>query len=102
LWNTFRKRYEESFGNTPPRVASLGYDAVALAAVLEQRGSAGGSFLPYSAETITQSLGFAGIDGIFRFLPSGTVQRGLAVLEIRQAGFIERDPAPRSFPAGIN
>ncbi len=102
LWSTFRKRYEESFGNTPPRVASLGYDAVALAAVLEQRGSAGGSFLPYTAETITQSLGFAGIDGIFRFLPSGAVQRGLAVLEIRQAGFIERDPALRAFPAGIN
>ncbi|WP_193366739.1 penicillin-binding protein activator [Pelagibius marinus] len=102
LWNTFRKRYEDSFGNTPPRVASLGYDAVALAAVLEQRTGAGGSFLPYTAETITQALGFAGIDGIFRFLPGGTVQRGLAVLEIRQAGFVERDPAPRSFPAGIN
>lgn len=102
LWNTFRQRYQESFGNTPPRVASLGYDAVALAAVLEQRGSAQGAFLPYTAETITQPLGFAGIDGIFRFLPSGQIQRGLAVLEIREAGFVERDPAPRSFPAGIN
>lgn len=102
LWNTFRQRYRDSFGNTPPRVASLGYDAVALAAVLEQRGSAQGAFLPYTSETITQSLGFAGIDGIFRFLPNGQIQRGLAVLEIREAGFVERDPAPRSFPAGIN
>ena len=102
LWNTFRQRYQESFGNLPPRVASLGYDAVALAAVLEQRGSAEGAFLPYTNETITQSLGFAGIDGIFRFLATGEVQRGLAVLEIQRAGFIERDPAPRSFPAGIN
>ncbi|GAB4225560.1 MAG: penicillin-binding protein activator [Kiloniellaceae bacterium] len=102
LWNTFRQRYQESFGNVPPRVASLGYDAVALAAVLEQRGTAEGTFLPYTPETITQPLGFAGIDGIFRFLTSGEVQRGLAVLEIQRAGFIERDPAPRSFPAGIN
>ena len=102
LWNTFRQRYQESFGNVPPRVASLGYDAVALAAVLEQRGTAEGAFLPYTPETITQSLGFAGIDGIFRFLTTGEVQRGLAVLEIQRAGFIERDPAPRSFPAGIN
>jgi len=102
LWNTFRQRYQESFGNVPPRVASLGYDAVALAAVLEQRGTAEGAFLPYTPETITQPLGFAGIDGIFRFLTSGEVQRGLAVLEIQRAGFIERDPAPRSFPAGIN
>ena len=102
LWNTFRGRYQESFGNVPPRVASLGYDAVALAAVLEQRSSNEGSFLTYTPENITQSLGFAGIDGIFRFLTSGEIQRGLAVLEIQRAGFVERDPAPRSFPAGIN
>ncbi|MEQ8357423.1 MAG: penicillin-binding protein activator [Kiloniellaceae bacterium] len=102
LWNTFRQRYKESFGDTPPRVASLGYDAVALAAVLERRGGSQGAFLSYSPETITQTLGFAGIDGIFRFLPNGQVQRGLAVLEIQRAGFIEREPAPSSFPAGIN
>ncbi|MGF1631858.1 MAG: penicillin-binding protein activator [Kiloniellaceae bacterium] len=102
LWKTFRDRYEESFGSTPPRVASLGYDAVALAAVLERRGSAEGSFLPYTPEAIAQPLGFAGIDGIFRFLPSGEVQRGLAVLELQRAGFIERDPAPSAFPRGIN
>jgi hypothetical protein len=102
LWNSFRTRYEESFGNTPPRVASLGYDAVALAAVLEQRGSAAGAFLPYTPDAITQSLGFAGIDGIFRFLPTGQVQRGLAVLELQRSGFVERDPAPTTFPRGIN
>jgi hypothetical protein len=70
--------------------------------VLEQRGAASGSFLPYTPEAIAQSLGFAGIDGIFRFLPDGEVQRGLAVLELQRAGFIERDPAPSAFPSGIN
>ncbi|MGF1595288.1 MAG: penicillin-binding protein activator [Kiloniellaceae bacterium] len=102
LWSSFQQRYRESFGDTPPRVASLAYDAVALAAVLEQRGAAQGAFLPYTPEAIAQSLGFAGIDGIFRFLPDGRVQRGLAVLELRRAGFVERDPAPTSFPRGIN
>lgn len=102
LWNNFRQRYQDSFGNRPPRVASLGYDAVALAAVLEQRASAGDVFLPYTPQSIAQSLGFAGIDGIFRFLPNGEIQRGLAILEIQRAGFIERDPAPRAFPSGIN
>jgi ABC-type branched-subunit amino acid transport system substrate-binding protein len=102
LWKAFRDRYRQSFGDTPPRVASLAYDAVALAAVLDQRGEREGAFVAYTQDAITQSLGFAGIDGIFRFLPSGQVQRGLAVLELRQAGFIERDPAPSSFPAGIN
>jgi ABC-type branched-subunit amino acid transport system substrate-binding protein len=102
LWNTFRKRYQDSFGDIPPRVASLGYDAVALAAVLDQRRDDQASFLTYTPETISQGLGFAGIDGIFRFLPNGQVQRGLAVLEIQRAGFVERDPAPTTFPAGIN
>jgi ABC-type branched-subunit amino acid transport system substrate-binding protein len=102
LWKTFRARYEESFGDTPPRVASLAYDAVALAAVLELRGEAEGSFLPYTTDAITQSLGFAGIDGIFRFLQDGQVQRGLAVLEIQRTGFVERDPAPSAFPREIN
>lgn len=102
LWNSFRTRYEESFGSTPPRVASLGYDAVALAAVLERRGSAAGAFMPFTPDAITQSLGFAGIDGIFRFLPTGHVQRGLAVLELRREGFLQRDPAPTSFPRATN
>ena len=102
LWKAFRDRYQQSFGDTPPRVASLAYDAVALAAVLDQRGEREGAFVAYTQDAITQTLGFAGIDGIFRFLPSGQVQRGLAVLELRRAGFIERDPAPGSFPAGIN
>ncbi|GAB4362238.1 MAG: penicillin-binding protein activator [Kiloniellaceae bacterium] len=102
LWKTFRERYEAAFGSTPPRVASLAYDAVALAAVLERRGNSQGAFVPYTPDAITQSLGFAGIDGIFRFLPSGQVQRGLAVLELRRSGFVERDPAPASFPTGIN
>lgn len=101
-WSTFRTRYEQSFGSTPPRVASLGYDAVALAAVLEQRGTAAGAFVPYTPDAISQSLGFAGIDGIFRFLPTGQVQRGLSILEIQRDGFVQRDPAPTSFPRGIN
>ena len=102
LWKTFRDRYEQSFGGTPPRVASLAYDAVALAAVLERRGESEGAFVPYTPDAITQSLGFAGIDGVFRFLPSGQVQRGLAVLELRRSGFVERDPAPASFSTAIN
>src|SRR5512138_2643065 len=102
LWSAFRTRYEQSFGSTPPRVASLGYDAVALAAVLERRGTAEGAFVPYTPDAIAQSLGFAGIDGIFRFLPTGQVQRGLSILEVQRQGFVQRDPAPTSFPRAIN
>ncbi len=102
LWRTFANRYRQAYGRTPPRVASLGYDAVALAAVLEQRAAREGAFLIYTAESISQPVGFSGIDGIFRFLPNGQVQRGLAILELRPETFVEVDPAPQSFDQAIN
>ncbi len=38
-WETFRQRYQQTYGGSPARIASLAYDAVALAAVLAQQGS---------------------------------------------------------------
>ncbi|NIA72001.1 penicillin-binding protein activator [Pelagibius litoralis] len=102
LWRTFSNRYRQAYGRTPPRVASLGYDAVALAAVLDRRARNEGAFLIYTAESITQPVGFSGIDGIFRFLPDGQVQRGLAILELQPDVFGEVDPAPQAFGQEIN
>lgn len=102
LWRSFSNRYSQVYGKTPPRVASLGFDAVALAAVLERRARAEGAFLIYTADSITQPVGFSGIDGIFRFLPDGQVQRGLAVLELQPEAFAEVDPAPQAFGQEVN
>jgi ABC-type branched-subunit amino acid transport system substrate-binding protein len=90
----FNDRYSRTFGKAPPRIATLAYDAVALAAVLAQVD--GGD--PYSTERLTQSQGFAGIDGIFRLKPDGTSERGLAVIEVQRDGFKVIDPAPTAFP----
>lgn len=43
--------------------------------------------------------GFVGLDGLFRFLEDGTVERSLAVLEVKRGGLNVIDPAPASFPA---
>ena len=102
LWRSFSNRYNQVYGSTPPRVASLGFDAVALAAVLERRARAEGAFLIYTPDAITQPVGFSGIDGIFRFLPDGQVQRGLAVLELQPEAFTEVDPAPQAFGQEVN
>lgn len=102
LWRSFSSRYRQAYGQTPPRVASLGYDAVALAAVLERRARSEGAFLIYTLDSITQPVGFSGIDGIFRFLPNGQVQRGLAVLELQPDSFTEVDAAPQAFGQEIN
>jgi hypothetical protein len=51
----------------------------------------------FTAQALTEPDGFAGVDGIFRFLPDGRTERGLAILEMHASGPIVIDPAPTSF-----
>jgi branched-chain amino acid transport system substrate-binding protein len=89
----FEQHFRAVYGHDPPRLASLGYDAAALAAVLA-RGTGGERF---SQQAILNPSGFTGVDGLFRFAPSGLVQRGLAVLQVAPQGDVVISPAPRSF-----
>lgn len=89
----FDQRFQATYGHQPPRLASLGFDAAALAAVLA--GSEGGA--PFSRDAILNPSGFTGIDGLFRFTADGLVQRGLAVVEVEPGGNVVVSPAPQSF-----
>ena len=97
LWGDFKQRYSATYGKIPPRLASLAYDATALAAVLAGRAVASGRPRAFDRGSITQPSGFSGVDGLFRFLPTGRSQRGLAVLEVQRGGSRILDPAPRAF-----
>jgi ABC-type branched-subunit amino acid transport system substrate-binding protein len=92
-WSGFVERYTKTYGSAPPRIASLGYDAVSLAVSLSPN-PAGQRF---RTGQLTRSSGFTGVDGLFRLLPDGTCERGLAILEVRAGGPQVIDPAPRSF-----
>jgi hypothetical protein len=46
---------------------------------------------------LTNPSGFIGIDGVFRFLPDGLNQRGLAIYRIERGQVSVIDPAPRTF-----
>jgi len=92
-WAEFSRTYRDLYTQAPPRLATLAYDATALAAVLA-RSPAGPDFSP---ATLTQPNGFAGIDGIFRLTQDGSVERGLAVLEVQREGPVVIDPAPQTF-----
>ena len=74
----FVGRFEQAYGYTPQRIASLAYDATALAAAL----SRGQGSVTFDAESLASPRGFFGTGGIFRFSPEGLPERGLAVLEI--------------------
>lgn len=89
----FEDKFERAFTRRPPRLASLGYDAMLLAVALTY-GEGGAD---YSLGALTDANGFAGVDGIFRLLVDGTNQRGLAVMEVGEADVRVIDPAPTSF-----
>jgi ABC-type branched-subunit amino acid transport system substrate-binding protein len=89
----FERRFTATYGRPPHRLATLTYDAVSLAGQLA-RQKPGGDF---SAEAITNANGWSGIDGVFRFLPDGRVERTLAVIEIQGERNNVVSPAPTSF-----
>ena len=94
-YRNFANRYAARFKQQPVRTATLAYDAVALiAALVKTQGPQ-----RFSPEVLTNPSGFSGIDGLFRFRPDGTTERGLAVLRVTPAGPQVVAPAPRSFGA---
>ncbi len=90
-FNAFAGRYQQRFNTAPTRTATLAYDAVSLAAALARtQGSQ-----RFSEGVLTNASGFAGADGVFRFRPDGRVERGLAVLELRNGQIVTINAAPR-------
>lgn len=94
-YRNFSAKYRARYNQNPVRTATLAYDAVALVAALvktqpdpQQR---------FSPQVLTNPSGFTGIDGLFRFRPDGTNERGLAVLRVTPSGPQTVSPAPRSF-----
>ena len=89
----FERRFISTYNRPPHRLATLAYDAVALAgqlARLKQNGD-------FSAEAITNPSGWSGVDGVFRFLPDGRTDRALSVIEIQTERNNVISPAPSTF-----
>ncbi|MFL6796458.1 MAG: penicillin-binding protein activator [Xanthobacteraceae bacterium] len=92
-FRNFSARYRTKFGQDPVRTASLSYDAVALVAALAKTQGK----QRFTEAVLTNSSGFTGIDGLFRFRPDGTNQRGLAVLQVSSTGGQIISPPPKAF-----
>jgi ABC-type branched-subunit amino acid transport system substrate-binding protein len=92
-FRSFSNRYRARFGQDPVRTATLAYDAVSLVVGLVKANGP----QRITDEILVNPSGFAGVDGIFRFRPDGTNQRGLAVLRVTSSGGQVISPAPRAF-----
>jgi hypothetical protein len=98
LIGAFNGRYQAAYGESPHELAGLAYDGVAaVGALVAEARAQGGS--PFSTARLTQASGFAGVNGPFRFLPSGRVQRNLAIIEVRGGQAVVTQRAARSFDA---
>lgn len=92
-FNNFAGRYREKFGSDPTRIATLAYDGASLlAALAHQQGARG-----FGEAVLTNPSGFNGADGVFRFRPDGTNERGLAVLQITRGTLSVVSGAAKSF-----
>lgn len=89
----FQTRYIGAYSSAPVAVAGLAYDGIAAIGALASTSNGG----PITREALIQPNGFVGVSGIFRFLPNGTNERGLAVAAIQNSQVVIIDSAPRSF-----
>ncbi|MDE1466710.1 penicillin-binding protein activator [Aurantiacibacter sp. D1-12] len=90
----FAESYESRFGGEPFRIATLGYDAVLLTLRLT-RDWRPGRDLPDGL--LTNSEGFLGLDGPFRFMSNGIGERAFEVRQVGNGVFTVVDAAPRGF-----
>lgn len=87
----FEQRFEAAFGQRPPRLAGVAYDAAGIAARAVTSGAEiGGGDV------------FVGADGPIRLMQDGTALRGLALFRIEPSGDATViDPAPLPGAAGF-
>lgn len=89
----FEARYKAVYGEAPPRLSSFGYDAGALISALAHDDRLDGA-------TLQRSDGFMGVNGLFRFASDGSVERGLAVMQVGSSGASIVSPAITAFIPG--
>lgn len=91
---SFAARYQTAYNAQPGVFAALGYDAITLVTTLVQQK---GPQAAFQAAALEDRRGYAGINGVFRLLPDGTTQRGLAVYRVSGGRGVPESPAPTSF-----
>ena len=93
-FKTFAESYQSRFGARPFRVATQGYDSVLLTIRIAREWRPGS---PFPTARLNDAGGFLGLDGPFRFTPSGQIERALELREARAGTVAVVSPAPDKF-----
>ncbi len=95
-YSRFKEKYNQIYGEDPVRISSIAYDVTAfvidLSSEIKDQKLTGNDIVNYNGKK-----GYRGIDGLFRFLPNGIVERNLSVLGVGNSEFKIIDRAPRRF-----
>ena len=91
----FSARYQAAYGQAPHPIGGLAFDGIAAIGALVSQGSADA----LTTQSLTQAAGFRGASGIFRLMPNGTNERGLAIATITANQVQIISPAPQFFGA---
>ena len=93
------QKFTAAHGTPAPVLAALTFDAVALAAVLQIRTD---DEVIFDRDSLLQPSGFVGATGLFRLLPNGQNQRGLAIMKVAPDRLTTVDPEPEVFDHASN
>lgn len=86
-------RFRKTYGRDPQLHEAYAYDAMALSAGLARvLGETG-----FAAKNLTVPTGFRSTTGVFRLMPDGSVQRLLALYQVKQGRLQRVGAAPSSF-----
>jgi ABC-type branched-subunit amino acid transport system substrate-binding protein len=81
-WPAFKTRFNEIFGYKPRDLAAAAFDAITVVTTARKDTNTE----PLDAAFITREQGFNGLNGPFRFLPDGSNQKRLYIVELRASG----------------
>ena len=94
LWKNFKKKFYKFYNYEPIRLSSLAHDSLTTVFSIVDKND---GFYELNYEDFQNSYGFTGIDGNFKFLSNGTVERNLSILEIKQNSFKIEKLAKKKF-----
>ncbi len=93
LTQQYTARYSAAYGKPPHPISGLAYDGIAVVGTLVQTGQSDA----LNTTGLTRSVGFAGVNGLFRLRPDGTNERRLAIATLAEKQVKIIEPAPGAF-----
>jgi len=84
LWQGFKKKFYKLYNYEPIRLSSLAHDSLTTVFSIIDKNE---KIYELNYRDFQNSYGYTGIDGEFKFLSNGTVQRKLSILEVKQNSF---------------